>query len=89
MVTLSTLFEATGWIGLLLNIWGNWELTNVSARGWVIRLLCNAFYIVYCLHTGAWALLANHVVFAAINVRGWLKWTRQNGYARARLGIAT
>lgn len=70
-----SLLEATGWIAFALNVWGNLALTSYSIRGWVIRLLSNAFWVAYSVDAGAWALLANHVVFAGINIVGWIRWS--------------
>lgn len=71
------MLELTGWIAFALNVWGNLALTGLSVHGWVIRLACNGFFIPYAVHTEAWALLANHIVFAGINILGWYRWTHQ------------
>src|SRR5687767_5480804 len=70
------LWQALGWVALALNVWGNLELTGKSTRGWIVRLACNACWLPYSAVTGAWALLANHALFALINVYGWRKWSR-------------
>lgn len=69
------LWQALGWVALALNVWGNLELTGKTTRGWIVRLACNGCWIPYAVATGAWALLANHLLFAAINVYGWRKWS--------------
>lgn len=69
-------WQALGWLALGLNVWGNLELTGKTTRGWIVRLACNVCWVPYSVVTGAWALLANHVLFAAINIYGWRKWTR-------------
>lgn len=69
-------WEALGWLALALNVWGNLALTSKGASGWIIRLACNGCWIPYAVATSAWALLANHALFAAINVYGWRKWRR-------------
>lgn len=73
-----TLFDTLGWIAMALNVWGNLSLTNKNKIGWIIRLVCNAAFIVYSIPLGAWALLANHVIFAIINIHGWRKWSKEN-----------
>lgn len=71
------LFEILGWAALVLNVWGNLALTSKGVRGWTIRLACNACWVPYSIYTEAWALLVNHLVFAAINIYGWWKWTTE------------
>lgn len=71
-----TVWDLAGWVAMVLNIWGNLALTDKSIKGWAIRLVSNAFWIVYSVDTQAWALLANHVAFAGINVVGWVRWSR-------------
>lgn len=75
------LFTVLGWLAFALNVWGNLELTGKSVRGWIVRLACNLCWMPYSVVTGAWALLANHVVFAGINCYGWWKWRQQNAEA--------
>lgn len=71
------LAEAMGWVAFGLNVWGNLALTNLSVRGWVIRLVSNAAWLIYSGYVGAWPLFGNHAVFALINVYGWVKWEKQ------------
>jgi hypothetical protein len=72
-----TVWQFLGWLAFALNVWGNLALTSKGVRGWIIRLACNVCWMPYSVHTEAWALLANHVLFAGINVYGWRKWTRE------------
>jgi hypothetical protein len=71
-----------GWIELVgafafaLNVWGNLELTKVGNRGHIIRLAANACWLIYSPIVGAWALFANHAVFAAINILGYHRWKK-------------
>jgi len=67
-------WQLLGWLALGLNVWGNLMLTSKGVSGWIIRLACNACWIPYSIYTGAWPLLANHVLF---NIYGWRKWTRK------------
>jgi len=79
-VTGAIIWQILGWVALALNVWGNLALTSHGPSGWIIRLACNACWIPYSVATSAWALLANHVLFAAINVYGWQKWKRLRGH---------
>lgn len=74
----SLFWQLLGWLALALNVWGNLALTSKGVRGWIIRLACNACWIPYSINTEAWALLANHMLFAGINVYGWRKWNRES-----------
>lgn len=49
---------------------------NAAWSGWgfVLYLVSNAGWIAYALHHGAWILLAQQAVFAAISVQGIWKW---------------
>lgn len=68
--------QAIGAVAFALNVWGNLELTKQTNRGHVIRLCSNACWLVYSPLVGAWALMANHATFAAINVLGFYRWRR-------------
>lgn len=68
--------QAIGAVAFGLNVWGNLELTKQGNRGHIIRLSSNACWILYSPLVGAWALLANHMTFAAINVLGFHRWRR-------------
>lgn len=68
--------QAIGGVAFALNVWGNLELTKVGNRGHIIRLFANAVWIAYSITVGAWALTANHITFAAINVLGFVRWRR-------------
>lgn len=85
MSTLS-LAEAMGWAAFLLNVWGNLALSNLSARGWIIRLVSNAAWLIYSGYTGAWPLFGNHAVFTLINIHGWVKWNKSQSAAMVAEG---
>lgn len=68
------IWQAIGWLALVLNIWGNLQLTGKGRAGWLVRLAVNFLWIGYSVNQGAWALLANHAIFVPINVVGWLRW---------------
>lgn len=70
-------WDALGWLAFALNVWGNLALTQKGASGWIIRLMCNICWLPYSVHTQAWALLGNHLLFMAINIYGWVKWDRE------------
>lgn len=76
-----SLWQVLGWVAFALNVWGNLALTTKGSRGWIIRIFSNACWIPYGLCTSAWALTANHLLFAGINVYGWRKWRRTEGHA--------
>lgn len=65
--------ELLGWLAFILNVWGNLALTNMSNKGWIIRLVSNAAWLVYSGYMGAWPLFGNHAVFTIIDILGWRK----------------
>lgn len=73
-----TLAEIAGWAAMLLNLWGNLSLISKSKTGWIVRLVSNVGWVAYSVHTGAWALLANHLTFAVVNIVGWVRWSRED-----------
>ena len=83
-MTGGVLWQSLGWLALVLNVAGNLMLTTKGPGGWIVRLACNACWIPYSITTAAWALLANHALFAAINVYGWMKWRRDAINARGK-----
>jgi len=76
MTTIDMIGQAIGFLAFALNVWGNLALTKMGNRGHVIRLVANAVWIVYSITCGAWALTANHIVFAGINILGYTRWKR-------------
>lgn len=76
------LAEFMGWMAFLLNVWGNLALTNMSSRGWIIRLTSNAAWLIYSGYVGAWPLFGNHAVFTIINLIGWWKWRKAAAQAQ-------
>lgn len=76
MTKLEVIKQGVGALAFALNVWGNLELTKVGIRGHVIRLASNVCWLVYSPLVGAWALMLNHSVFAAINVLGYHRWKK-------------
>lgn len=65
-----------GWLAFALNVWGNLALTTKDIKGWIIRLVANAAWIIYSFYVFAWPLFVNHIAFAGINIVGWVRWAR-------------
>lgn len=80
-MTLDAVWSALGWLAAGLNVWGNLALTTKGLRGWIIRIACNLCWMPYGIYTKAWALLANHLLFVAINAYGYWKWRRDEQLA--------
>jgi hypothetical protein len=76
-----------GWAAAILNVWGNLALTTKGIRGWIIRIACNLCWMPYGVYTRAWALIANHLLFVAINAYGWWKWRRDDLKLQARTEV--
>lgn len=72
------IWHVLGWLAFALNVWGNMMLTTKSRSGRMVRLACNICWLPYAVLTGAWALLANHIVFMGINVIGWVRWHKED-----------
>ena len=77
-MTLNLLWAVFGWVAAVLNVAGNLALTTKSSKGWIIRIVCNLFWLPYAAYTRAWALGANHLLFVVINAYGWWKWRRED-----------
>jgi hypothetical protein len=80
-VTLDTLWNLFGWIAAMLNVAGNITLVTKSKSGWIIRIIVNLLWMPYGVYTRAWALIANHLLFVAINAYGYWKWNRDEQLA--------
>ena len=64
-----------GYTATALNIWGNVMLTRMSRTGWLLRLAVNVLYILWSLQVdNSGPILANHLVFVAINIKGFVAW---------------
>lgn len=72
----SLVYEIIGWIALILNIIGNLALAKKSISGWIVRLACNAAFIIYSYFFNVYPLLVNHIIFAFVNIYGWLEWKK-------------
>ncbi len=68
--------ESIGWLALGLNVWGNLLLAKKSTPGWLIRLACNFAWVIYSIIFCVWPLLVNHIIFAGINIYGWMEWSK-------------
>lgn len=71
--------ELIGFLAFALNVWGNWALTDKRASGWWVRIGSNVAQLAYALVVFGPYLLTNAVVFGAINVRGIVKWKKEEG----------
>lgn len=87
----SIIWQGVGWLALVLNVWGNLQLTGKGRAGWLVRLAVNFLWIGYAFDQQAWALLANHAVFVPINIFGWFRWRPETSEAmeikRLRAGL--
>lgn len=73
----SPLIEATGYLATGLNVAGNLMLAKLSIRGWIVRMVTNAVYIVYALQISqGLPVVANHVLFLGINAYGLWRWQK-------------
>ena len=73
---LDVLWNVFGWVAAILNVVGNITIATKSKSGWIIRIIVNLLWMPYGVYTKAWALIANHALFIAINAWGWWKWNR-------------
>lgn len=72
-----TVVLAIGYLATALNVLGNLMLAHKNLLGWLVRLAVNALYVVYAAQIDdGGPMVANHVVFAAINVHGFVLWRR-------------
>ena len=69
-----------GFLAVGLNVVGNLMLTRKDRRGWAIRLACNAAQLVYAVLIVSPSLGTNAVVFAGINITGFVRWRRLEGH---------
>lgn len=69
--------EMIGFCGFATNVAGNMLLTAKSQHGWWIRIVSNALWLAYAGATASFAVTANAIVFSAINIYGWRKWSRE------------
>ena len=67
------------WIAGALELLGNYIIGNKSRWGFVINALCCACWVSYVLYVkSAYGLLLVVVPSFIINVRNFVKWTREN-----------
>jgi len=60
-----------------LEILGVVMIGNLRRHGFLVCLGCNALWIAVAIHTGVNGLIPVSVVMAGVNVRNYLRWTRQ------------
>ncbi len=76
---MNLLLEGVGFAGFGTNVLGNLLLTYKNRHGWWVRIVSNGLWCAYAGTTQSWPIIANAVVFSAINVHGWWKWSKTNG----------
>lgn len=69
-------YEPIGFVAFVLNVAGNWLLTDKRSSGWSIRIVSNMAQLAYGLLVRSPYLVVNAVVFGGINVRGAVAWRR-------------
>ena len=62
------------WPAMAVTVWAAWLVASSVKRrrllGFWIFILSNALWVVWALHTCAWALLVLQLCLAAMNIRG-------------------
>lgn len=70
----STLLDAVQWPAMVATVAASWLVTSLSKgrrqAGFWLFLVSNALWVVWGLHTQAWALLLLQVCLAFMNIRG-------------------
>jgi hypothetical protein len=67
-------FDLVQWPAMAVTVWAAWLVASSLKRrrllGFWIFLLSNALWIVWGLHSRAWALVVMQLCLAAMNIRG-------------------
>ena len=69
------------WIAAGLELAGDWIVGNKQPVGFIIRMAAGVLWAVTAIRFGVWGLLAVVIVAFAVNIRNFIKWTkeRRNG----------
>lgn len=77
MPELDTLLDALQWPAMVVTVGAAWLVGSTKPRkravGFWLFLLSNVLWVVWGVHTSAWALIALQVFLAAFNIRGAFK----------------
>jgi hypothetical protein len=69
-----TLLDSTQWPAMLITIIAAWFVASTQRRrrrmGFWLYLVSNVLWIVWGLHTNAYALIVLQICLAAMNIRG-------------------
>ena len=68
---------AAQWALSVLGVTSCWLLGSHRRSGWAVALATNVLFAAYAAATGQWGLIAAEIVFAALNVRGLLRWAKE------------
>ena len=71
---MSAALEAIGIFGTITNLAANIFIGRKNEHGWWMRLVSNAVWIAYSWSSMTISVMANAIIFAAVNVYYWRKW---------------
>ena len=70
-------YYGVDWIAMLFTLVAIYQLGNKQRSGFVLMIIGNSFWIGLGVFTASLALIVANAVFAAMNVRGLWKWSRE------------
>lgn len=73
-MTPAIIIEVLGFLAMGLNIWANIQLARMKDSGWILRLVCNAIWLIVGVMMLSPSIIANSLVFTGINIYGIRKW---------------
>lgn len=69
--------EFFGWLASFFNIVGNIALAKKNISGWILQIVACAAWTIYSLLIHSRPLFVINIIFAGINLYGFVKWRKE------------
>lgn len=70
-------YYGVDWLAMAFTLVAIYQLGNKQRMGFVLMIIGNAFWIGLGVFTASLALILANSIFAAMNVRGIIKWSHE------------
>lgn len=71
-------YYGVDWLAMLFTLVAIYQLGNKQRSGFVLMIIGNSFWIGLGVFTASLALIVANAIFAGMNVRGIIKWSREH-----------
>ncbi|MFT4902047.1 MAG: nicotinamide mononucleotide transporter [Lentimonas sp.] len=76
------------WLGMVAGITGVWQSIKERHTAWPLFIICYCCYVYISFKGGLHAFMGMNIVFIAISLYGWRKWTRPSSQSKTQLPVS-